>query len=88
VPPWAYGVNPASLLARADRAYCIAVKTGAAVHPRSPPLHTPEITAVGSKPWRSVASQCHHPKQGPPNTERMHGDPPRLLPEDVTTTPP
>ena len=30
----------------------------------------------------------HRPKQGPPNTERMQGDPPRLLPEDVTVTPP
>ena len=30
----------------------------------------------------------HRPKQGPPNIERMHGDPLRLLPEEVTTTPP
>ena len=33
-------------------------------------------------------TSLQRPKQGPPNTERMQGDPPRLLPEDVTVTPP
>jgi hypothetical protein len=30
----------------------------------------------------------YSPTQGPPNTERMHGDPPRRVPELVTVTPP
>ena len=33
-------------------------------------------------------SRVYRLTQGPPNTDRMHGDPPRLFPEDVTLTPP
>lgn len=44
-------------------------------------------TGVAEYP-RLPPAPHHRPKQGPPNTERMQGDPPRLLPEDVTVIPP